>query len=169
MGWDQVLGWMVAYVTEPLANAYDHASHSCAHNAGSGVQCDRNRERHPEPVDDRRSDGQARQSIGENDSTSECQYHHVRINELIPHRRIVWETEFASIPQLKGTLIAFNLSTHEGDVIIDFAQSGLPKLDEVYAIFSSGWYLYLVKPASISGNRKGTPHPFLDFGIRFSG
>lgn len=91
------------------------------------------------------------------------QFNGVRIDELIPNRRVAWEMDSSSIPDLKGTYVTFDIAEAGEKVQLDFTQSGLPKGDEILAIFTSGWYLYLCSLRQYLETGDGHPHPFLDF------
>jgi uncharacterized protein YndB with AHSA1/START domain len=87
----------------------------------------------------------------------------IRIDEMIPNRRVVWDVEYSAIPELKGTLITFDISESGDEVTLDFTESGFQKAEVVHAIFSSGWYLYLSSLRQYLETGVGHPHPFIDF------
>ncbi len=91
------------------------------------------------------------------------QHNGVRIDERTPHRRVAWTMTSSSIPDLVGSAIGFEIAPAGDDAMLDFTQSGLPRADEVFAIFNSGWYLYLSSLRQYLETGHGHPHPYLDF------
>jgi uncharacterized protein YndB with AHSA1/START domain len=66
----------------------------------------------------------------------------IRIDELVPSRRIVWTVVDSFRPEWVGSTITFELRPSDSGTELLFAQRGYPKAGENYAVCTTGWGIY---------------------------
>jgi uncharacterized protein YndB with AHSA1/START domain len=66
----------------------------------------------------------------------------IRIDKLVPPRRVVWTVVDSFRPEWVGSTITFDLRPTESGTELLFAQRGYPKADENYAICTTGCGIY---------------------------
>jgi uncharacterized protein YndB with AHSA1/START domain len=87
----------------------------------------------------------------------------VRIEELHPDRRVVWETVSSFRPEWVGTRIEFDLRPSPNSMVLAFAHRGFQHADDVFAVTTTGWAYYLISLQQYLETGHGAPSPDIDF------
>lgn len=87
----------------------------------------------------------------------------VRIQELKPPTRVVWNTIASFRSEWISTTITFDLRTEGDDTVVSFAHRGFKEADEAYALTTTGWGYYLVSLQQYLETGEGAPSPDIDF------
>ncbi len=83
----------------------------------------------------------------------------VRIEELKPSSRVVWETLSAPIPTWAGTRIKFELRADDAGTLLAFAHCSFPQADDMFAYSVTAWGSFLISLKLYLETGQGTPHP----------
>jgi uncharacterized protein YndB with AHSA1/START domain len=67
----------------------------------------------------------------------------VMVDDLAPPVRVGWTTTASFHPEWMGTTLAFDLQAEGGDTLLSFAHRGFEQADDRYAMFDTGWGVYL--------------------------
>jgi uncharacterized protein YndB with AHSA1/START domain len=88
----------------------------------------------------------------------------VRLDELVPARRVAWSVQSANAPgDWTGTTIAFDLRAEDDVTVLAFAHRGFAQPSEGYAQVNTGWAYFLVSLRQYVETGSGGPHPDIDF------
>ena len=84
----------------------------------------------------------------------------VKIDELVPPKRVAWTTISSDAPGgWNGTKITFDLRAQGVDTVVAFAHRGFTQADDGFAKVTGGWWYYLLSLKQYLETGKGKPHP----------
>jgi len=83
--------------------------------------------------------------------------HKVNVVESVLPQRIAWDVRESFRQEWVGTNIVFSLRPDDNGTELLFAHRGFLKADEAYALFTTGWGIYLASLKEYLEKGQGTP------------
>jgi uncharacterized protein YndB with AHSA1/START domain len=83
----------------------------------------------------------------------------MKIEELRPAERVVWNVISAAMPAWADTRVEFGMDAAEDGTMLRFAQRGFTDTDDFFAMSATAWANFLLSLKQYAETGEGTPHP----------